>query len=186
MLSLLAQLLKLVLWVFGVGRKPSEAERHEKQAAENAELEARAEDIENALEASEKARELESRMRAQKDKRLSPTPRKAQPGQRVFRFMTWLAVPLLLASGVSCAARKAPLIPQGPMAVACPEIPLPKRPAAPSVIIPDKNPDGKYCFSQEEMDNILTGIDLLQADNDTLRDTIDTYNTGRDASGKEK
>lgn len=185
MLSILAQALKVILWYLGIGRKPTEAERHEAQAAKAAELEARAEDVENSLAASEKARELESRMRATQDKEPAPTQRKAQPGQQVFRFIAWLAVPLLLASGVSCIAHKAPITSRGPMAVACPEIPLPKRPAAPSVTIPDQDNAGRYCFTQEEMDAILMGIDGLAAYAGTLETTIKTYNDGRSA-GKEK
>lgn len=182
MLSILAQLLKLVLWIFGVGRKPSEAARHEEQAARAAKEAAENQHLKEALGALDKARETESRMgQAQADP--PPPRRKARSGGKVF-FLPILAV--LLLSGLNCAHHPShgesyfPPLTAG----ACPRIPLTPEPRLPDLSIPEPE-GGKYCFTQEEMDDILAGIDALKEDNKVLRNTIDIYNEAETASRKE-
>jgi hypothetical protein len=191
---LLAQLLEMILRLCGFGRQKSDAERHECNAKDLGAAEEQAKNNENALKASEHARELETRMRDQQANPTDKPPRQAKSGQQVFRLLSLIALPLILVSGLNCVSHRPP----PSMAVVCPEIPVPHKPVLPSVTIPEPRifeyqngvpldtPLKEYCLTQEEMDRILVGIDLLTDYAETLERTIQTYNTGRSASGKEK
>jgi hypothetical protein len=65
------------------------------------------------------------------------------------------------------------------MAVVCPHIPLPTRPTPPSLIIPEPDDNDMYCFSQQEMDAILQGIDDLNMYSRQLENLIKMYNNDR-------
>jgi hypothetical protein len=184
MLSLLAQLLEMILRLCGFGRQKSDAERHECNAKDLGKAKEQAKNNENALKASEHARELESRMRDQQANPTDKPPRQAKSCQQVFRLLSLIALPLILVSGLNCVSHRPP--PSYPMAVSCPEIPLPHKPVLPSVTIPLQDGEGKYCLTQEEMNSILFGVDLMTEYSETLENTIQIYNTGRSASGKEK
>lgn len=184
MFNFLAVVLKALLWLLGIGRKKSEAERHEDTAKQLGTLEVTNQDLESALAASESARELETRLRKEQDTKDSQH-RKAKANQPLFRLLFYFILPACCVIGMNCAPHHHPPIP--PVAVVPSikpvQIPLPAPPQLPPIIIPEPNKNGYYCFSQAEMDDIVRGIDDLQEYSKKLRKIIEIYNAAQ--AGKE-
>lgn len=184
MFEFFGQILKFVLWIFGVGRKKNDAERSEEKSHTLGELEVRNEDLEQSLKASQNAREIESRMQTEIAKSSQQSTRRAKPGKRIFPSMIYtIVLPSLIAFGIlSCVPHHSPPF-TTTMAVVCPQIPLPTRPTPPSLLIPEPNSNGMYCFSQQEMDSLVQGIDNLDTYARQLESLIKLYNKDR---GKEE
>jgi hypothetical protein len=80
-----------------------------------------------------------------------------------------LLLGLLAAWG--CAARQAPAV-----ALFAP-IPLPARPAPPSVILPAQDAQGRYCLTQSQVNDLAKGIRGLQLYADQLEAAIRAHNS---------
>lgn len=172
MANLIAIVIKAILLLCGLGRKLRSDERHERTAKNLGTLEVKQKDLREALKASEKARKAESLMHAQQ-KNIKKC-RKAKSGDKLFM----LFVLLFAVSGlIRCASLHHSPPPQAAVVV-CPEIPLPERPQLPQLAIPAKQ-DNYYCFTQDEMDQIVEGIDSLKNYSETLENTIKNYNKFR-------
>ncbi len=170
MFDFLAAILKAILWFCGI-RKRSADERHEANAKEIGALEVKQQDFQEALNASEKARKTESLMHAQQQS--IQKHRKAKSGDKLFLL---LALLFAVSGFIRCASHHSP--PPPAAVVVCPEIPLPARPQLPPLAIPEMQ-NGYYCFTQDEMNEIVEGIDALKNYSNTLDKTIEIYNKAR-------
>lgn len=76
----------------------------------------------------------------------------------------------LLLAGCTCspAAR-----------TAAPEIPLPAPTELPRVTVPRAGPDGRLCFTPEDVRRLRDGIQALKAENAALRELIRRYDGWR-------
>ncbi|MEW5763575.1 MAG: hypothetical protein AB1824_01250 [Acidobacteriota bacterium] len=77
---------------------------------------------------------------------------------------------LLAAQG--CAPRRVPL----PVVTVCPPIPMPTRPAAPSVVLPAPDAEGRYCLTQRQANDLAHGIRDLQTYAAQVEAAVSLYN----------
>ena len=88
---------------------------------------------------------------------------------------TRTSVALLLASLLALAAC-APARPPVATITVCPPIPVPARPAAPSVVLPAPDSQGRYCLTQRQVNDLASGIRELQGYADQLTAAVKVYN----------
>jgi hypothetical protein len=83
-----------------------------------------------------------------------------------------------------CATQQSPKL---PAVVACPPIPIPTVPKSPHVILPKPDAEGRYCLTQEQVDDLARGIRDLQVYSQQLAAAVQEYNTAqRQAAGLAK
>ncbi len=84
-----------------------------------------------------------------------------------------LGLALIALSMNGCAVQHSPV---PAVVTVCPHIPVPAKPQAPHVVLPAQDGEGRYCLTQQQVNELAAGIKALRLYAEQLTAAVDIFN----------